>query len=111
MVRKVAASLSKVLGTNRYLNIDVNQLESKFARPEMKKRAAASTDEKPIGTKKVQLLDSKRSTSIGIVMKRIKDSLGGTDINVSLILPTPPAHSPPAVTPPIYGRCRFERPS
>ena len=79
----VASSLSKVLGTNRKLNIDVNLLEAKFARPEVKKRVE-STVEKPLGLKKVSLLEAKRSTSVGIVMKRIKDALQGQDVNVAL---------------------------
>lgn len=73
-------ALSSVLGSDRSVEIDVNELETLFARPEIKlRRSTHGGDERSAtsaATRRVTLLDQKRSTAIGIVMQRIKAELG-----------------------------------
>ena len=68
-----ASGLESLLGGGK-LELDVSELEGLFARPEAKAKAAAPGDDRPRVTK-VQLLEQKRSTSVGIVMKRVTDAL------------------------------------
>lgn len=69
------------------LNLDVNRLEDMFQRPEVKEKAPRARSDAEFTPRRtaVQLLDSKRSTSVGIVMKRITDALGGKDLRDALL--------------------------
>ena len=80
-----SAGLRTLLGEEKQLDLDLAELEGLFARPETKaKPVAAGGEEKPRATK-VSLLDAKRSTSVGIVMKRITDALRGHDLRQALM--------------------------
>jgi formin 2 len=69
------------------LNLDVNRLEDMFQRPEVKEKAPRARSDAEFTPRRtaVQLLDSKRSTSVGIVMKRITDALCGKDLRDALL--------------------------
>lgn len=78
------SSLQAMLG-GKTLNLDVDRLEGMFAKPDIKPRVPLNAgDEKP-KTSKVTLLDAKRSTSVGIVMKRITDALQGKELRDALM--------------------------
>jgi hypothetical protein len=79
------SSLEQLLGQGKTLQLDMNELEGMFAKPEVKLRTAAmAADDKPKASK-VILLDAKRSTSVGIVMKRITDALQGKELRDALM--------------------------
>jgi len=77
-----AAGLQSMTG-GKELNLDMCELEGMFAKPETKARVAAKTDE--VKRTKISLLDAKRSTSVGIMMKRITDKLQGKEIRDALM--------------------------
>ena len=78
------SSLQALLGEGKTLQLDVTALEGMFAKPETKVRTAKAIDDRP-KLSKVTLLDAKRSTSVGIVMKRITDGLAGKELRDALI--------------------------
>lgn len=69
------------------LNIDVTELEGMFAKPESKVRVkdGAAAEDAKAKASRVSLLDTKRSTSVGIVMKRITDGLQGKELRDALL--------------------------
>ena len=83
---KSTSSLSEMLGSGKTLDLDISELEGMFAKPEVRPRAGsvATEDTKP-KISKVTLLDAKRSTSVGIVMKRITDALQGKELRDALM--------------------------
>ena len=80
------ASLEQLLGGGKTLDLDVGKLEGMFAKPEVKAKVdvSAEADNRP-KVVKVTLLDAKRSTSVGIVMKRITDALQGKELRDALM--------------------------
>jgi len=81
------SSLLDFLGTGKeVLDLDVTRLEEMFAKPEVKERTPRAADAEFTPRKMaISLLDAKRSTSVGIVMKRITDTLGGKDLRDALM--------------------------
>jgi hypothetical protein len=84
--------LEAVLGEGKTLEIDVAALECAFAKPVVKPRAGSTADgaaEADGSTKmratKVCLLEPKRSTGVGIVMKRITDGLQQKELREALM--------------------------
>ena len=80
-------SLEALLG-GKSLDLDLTALEEMFAKPETKAVAsggAGASDEKKGASNRVTLLDAKRSTSVGIVMKAITDALQGKELRDALM--------------------------
>ena len=97
---KASASLGQLLGSSgkQSLQLDLTELEGMFAKPEPPPRALGVKDESKAS--KVSLLDAKRSTSVGIVMKRITDALQVRE------LPRPPATSRELTPSSLHRRAR-----
>ena len=80
------ASLEQLLGgEGKSLQLDLGELEGMFAKPEVKPRFSTSVADERSKVSKVTLLDAKRSTSVGIVMKRITDALQGKELRDALM--------------------------
>jgi len=79
-----ATGLESLLGKGNSLDLNVNSLEEMFARPDIKPRAMTVAGDAP-KVNKVQLLDQKRSTDVGIVMKVITDALQGKELRDALL--------------------------
>ena len=77
------SSLAQLLEGGNNLELDIHQLEVLFAKPQVRTRFMIASEEK--SRSKVILLDAKRSTSVGIVMKRITDALQGKDLRDALM--------------------------
>ena len=82
-------SLEEILGDGKSLELDLAELEGMFAKPEVKGRMgggpSGGEEERKAKVMKVTLLDAKRSTSVGIVMKRITDALQGKELRDALM--------------------------
>ena len=80
-------SLQGMLGEGKALSLDVDKLEGMFAKPATKARTVGGATSEAAAPKssKVQLLEAKRSTSVGIAMKRITDGLQGKELRDALM--------------------------
>ena len=84
-------ALDTFLKNGAEFKVDIDALEARFARPDAGRRAptADGTDGPPglisSRSRRVALLDPKRSTKLGIVMKKIEAALGAKEVAEAII--------------------------
>jgi len=84
-------ALDTFLKNGAEFKVDIDALEARFARPDAGRRAptAGGTDGPPglisSRSRRVALLDPKRSTKLGIVMKKIEAALGAKEVAEAII--------------------------
>ena len=84
-------ALDTFLKNGAEFKVDIDALEARFARPDAGRRApTADGADGPPGlissrSRRVALLDPKRSTKLGIVMKKIEAALGAKEVAEAII--------------------------
>ena len=82
------ASLSALLGKGAALQLDVRELEERFAKPPEKKRNASITGADGGAVPKlkvVTLLEQKRSQQVGMLQQRVRKDMEGKDLREAIM--------------------------
>ena len=83
-----SASLSALLGKGAALQLDVRELEERFAKPPEKKRNASITGADGGAVPKlkvVTLLEQKRSQQVGMLQQRVRKDMEGKDLREAIM--------------------------